>query len=115
MGKVSPSCHFKSRLAGYVLMIIKYLTRPHRMAGADLIELVEVERETENSVWVKSSSDSRGRRSAKVSGWAVYHDTWEQARSHLMDIAIKKADAGELALNNANNDLNKIFLLVEPK
>ena len=46
--------------------------------GGSKITPVEVEKETEKSVWIK------GNRHAKESGYAHYFDTWEDAKGALM-------------------------------
>ena len=58
----------------------KYLTRDY----GNPITLVEVERETESSVWI----DGRQRR--KYGDDSCYCDTFDEAKSHVIRIAAEK-------------------------
>lgn len=50
------------------------------------IEKVEVIRETENSVWLGKH------RTAKMSVYGCYFDTWDDAKQHLVDKAKRAVD-----------------------
>lgn len=65
--------------------MIKY--RTGSVIGSKLIEAVEVERETESSVWVKSTWNGKEQvnRELKRTGYHNYFDTWEEARLFLME------------------------------
>lgn len=57
--------------------------------GFKLIQVIECERETEKSVWIK------GQRFVKVSSFRVYHDTFDDAKDFLLQAIsedIKKAN-----------------------
>jgi len=57
----------------------KYKARIHpRWDSEAKIREVEIEKETEKSVWIN------GNRSAKRSEWANYYDTWEDAHKALL-------------------------------
>ena len=69
----------------------KYVTSGgYRWSLDAKIKEVEIERETESSVWID------GRVNRKITEYCVYHDTWEKAHSHLLFHAKRK-------LNNAND------------
>ena len=53
--------------------------------GIKIIE-IEIERETEKSIWVD------GRLMAKYSNYGVYHDTWKDAWDYLIIHATRKLD-----------------------
>jgi len=58
----------------------KYKVRINKQWSCEAeIEEVEVERETDKSVWID------GRRNMKESDWANYYDTWEEAHSNLLN------------------------------
>ena len=65
--------------------MIKYRTNYKDFRGPT-IERVEVERESESSVWIK------GRRSNKRSDYANYFDTWEEAFNYLQETNIKRTE-----------------------
>jgi len=58
------------------MMRLKYKTENTRYSVHAKIEAVEIERETESSVWIKRL------RSAKASEWHNYHDSWAEAKAH---------------------------------
>ena len=71
-------------------MTTKFLVR--KVTWGRLIELVEVEKETEASVWIE------GRRSAKRSSYENYFDTFDEAKAFLTEYA-------EQILTNARKSL----------
>lgn len=59
--------------------MIKYKARINkRFCCKDEIEEVEIDKETDKSVWIN------GVRNAKRTEWANYYDTWEDAHNDLM-------------------------------
>jgi len=70
--------------------------------GKNLIEQVEVEKETEASVWIK------GRRNAKRTEYYNYFDTWDEAKLYLLTVAEAKVAAIRLNLERANGELGNI-------
>lgn len=79
-------------------MIIKYMTG----GWGKTIEAKEVERETEHSVWVN------GNRNAKWTSWHKYHNTWEEAKDYLLDMAKRRVKSYEDQLASAKESLSKI-------
>lgn len=65
---------------------IKYECWPKFTTKAENIKAVEVERETETSVWVG------GRRRAKVTDYGTFFDTWEQARAAAVEYHERSAE-----------------------
>lgn len=59
------------------------------------IETVEVERETDKSVWIN------GQRNAKRTDWFNYWNTFIEAKNHLMIVAEKKINAARFNLECA--------------
>lgn len=84
-------------------MIVKYKTR------WDKIEPVEVERETEGSVWVD------GRRTAKTSTWASYFDSWAEAHARLVLEQEEAVASLRRQLESANGKLGQIRGMKPPK
>lgn len=68
----------------------KYVTRSW---ATNRIEVVEIIRETDSSVWIKNGSCEVIQR--KDSGGHKFHDTWLDARAHLMQRALDKLNAAE--------------------
>ena len=67
--------------------IIKWETRP----WTDVIRRVECERESGSSLWVIDEwlfGERKARILRKNSGRWTFHDTWEDAQSHLMERAL---------------------------
>lgn len=75
------------------MSIIKWRTR----SGRTEIVPIEVERESEQCVWIK------GRRNSKITGWECFHDTWDAARQRLLDGAEAKLQAARQALQRAQD------------
>lgn len=84
--------------------MIKYKTGEWNI----LIKEVEVERETDVSVWVN------GRRCGKRTSWDNYFDTWAKAYSFLFDRATHTLEAAERRLESAKEQVAKIEALVDP-
>jgi hypothetical protein len=70
--------------------------------GKNLIESVEVEKETEASIWIE------GKRNAKKTEYHNYFDTWADAKRHLLTVAEKKVAGIRLNLERANGELGNI-------
>ena len=86
-------------------MAIKYMTG---VFCKGLIELVEVENETQSSVWIN------GRRQKKQTAHRKYFDTWGEAKDFLMkeaEIGVRNARA---RLEIANSKLGNVKGLNEP-
>ena len=75
--------------------------------GQDLIEAVEVEKETDKSVWID------GNRSAKRSGYNNYFDSWGEAHLFLLDKAGRKLDSAKFSLQRAQGEYENIKGLKE--
>lgn len=81
----------------------KYRARIHRRWDSDArIEEVDVERETEASIWIN------GQRSAKRSEWSNYYDTWEDAKSALLAAQQRRVEQLRSQLQVANSRLGNI-------
>ena len=71
---------------------VNYYWRPE-------VEKVEVEKETESSVWIK------GRREAKEAQYHAFFDTFQEAKDFLIDVFEKKARSVRRQLEQANGYL----------
>ena len=82
----------------------------------DRIQCVEVERETAQSVWLRGRAE---REVPKVSPHPFapyrYCDTWEEARTYLLDRAKQYLNILERQLNNAQLKYNKIVAMQNPE
>jgi len=81
--------------------MIKYMTGRFPKA----IESVEIERETESSVWIKGS------RRNKILGRHRYYDTWAEAKKYLIDKTSFKVRNCQLSLDSAKHELSKLLQL----
>jgi len=82
-----------------------------------LIQAVEIVRETEQSVFILGS-DFRGereRREAKETSYHAYHDSWDEAKQHLMDKAEQEVFAARAALQRAQDKLGNVKGLKKPE
>ena len=82
----------------------KYMTAS---CTKEKIKLVEVDRETESSVWVN------GRRSPKLSGYTNYFDTWLEAKSFLLSEAAADVVNAKSKLDHYKSKLQEIEALRE--
>lgn len=73
------------------------------------IQVVEIERETDNSIWINGSRQSKG------SSHCRFHDSWEEARDHLMKLAEGKVSSLRNELERARSELGNVKGLKEPK
>lgn len=80
----------------------KYVTKGMR------IEVTEIERETESSVWIN------GRRSAKHGAYENFFNTWDDAHSHLMKRAQSNVDQQRRILERLNGVLGNIKGMKRP-
>ena len=79
-------------------MSIKYRTGGSR----NDIEKQEIQKETEYSVWINGS------RSTKWTRYHKYHDTWEDAKCHLLINAKMAVSTAESRLETARENLVKV-------
>lgn len=84
--------------------MIKYETGGY---GKKLIERVEVERETNSSVWINGS------RSAKESGYKSYFDSWDDAKDHLLKRAYLKHEQQQMRFQLAAKELKLVKRLTK--
>ena len=71
------------------------------------IETVDVERESESSVWLN------GRRCAKRSSYENFCDTWQEAHQLFVDLAEKEKHAAERRLLYATENLKSVLAMKE--
>jgi hypothetical protein len=83
--------------------MIKYRTR-----WSDKIEIVTVDRETENSIW------SAGQRSAKRSSYANYWDSWTEAHHFLLEKAEQEVNYARMKLERVKGTFGNIKGMKEP-
>lgn len=88
--------------------MIKYLTY-YGTSHSNKITAVEIERETETSVWID------GQRRQKRSSYENYWDTWDEAYAHILGKAERKAVSARIHLNTANNELDSIKSITKPE
>lgn len=88
--------------------MVKYRTGSTQYGVAAKIEEIEIEKETDSSVWV------RGRRLGKNTSWDTYHDTWEAAHAHLMAEAEKHVQSARLALERAKGAQGNVKGMKKP-
>lgn len=95
------------------MAIIKYKTIGF---GINKIERVECVKETAASIWIihKGYTSSTPHRSAKVSSYECYFDSWDEAKEHLMKIAQREIDSARKRLQNANDALGNIKGMKKP-
>jgi hypothetical protein len=87
----------------------KYKIGGWRWSFSSRIQVIEVERETDNSVW------EDGRRLAKVTDGHEIHDTWEEAHARLTEIAEKKLENARRALDLAQGFVGNVKGLKKPQ
>ena len=89
-------------------VMIKYKAIPSWFNIGAKITPVEVERETESSVWVK------GRRSKKRTDFENYYDTWEQARDAFIHHAERAISSEKALLARYEDSLLAIQSMTKP-
>ena len=85
--------------------MIKYYTRCRYIDPT--ITSIEIDKETDKSVWIN------GRREAKRSEYRVYHDTWDDAKTFLLNRAESQVNSARYALNQAKGLLGNVKGLKE--
>lgn len=88
--------------------MIKYRTERTSWQVEAKITPVEVERETDSSLWIK------GRRQAKSLQHETYHDTWDIAHAYLMEIANQHCQTARRNLETANGKLGNVKGMKRP-
>lgn len=88
--------------------MIKFKTDNIRWGIEAKITPVEVDKETDTSVWIG------GRRAYKVSNYEVYHDTWRNAHAYLLSNANVHAKVAQRNLEVANSNLGNVKGMKEP-
>ena len=73
----------------------------------NLIQEVEIVRETEKQVVIRSHNGSE-RREAKRSDYQNYFDDWQSAKDFLLNNAEKKVDGIKMQLERARGELGNI-------
>ena len=89
--------------------MIKYRTEETTFGVTAKITPVDVESETETSVWVK------GRRQNKVSSRGTYHDTWDAAHAHLLSEAGRQLTAATRQLERETDALRNVRGMKRPE
>lgn len=85
--------------------MIKYRTGSW---GREPIETIEIERETDKCVWIAGS------RHNKISGYYMFHDSWVEAKSHLLNRAERNLESARRSLQRCQDELGNIKGLKEP-
>jgi hypothetical protein len=84
--------------------------------GKELIEEVEVERETEQCVWIKRYPTSKeASRHAKRSSYDNFFDTWEEAHAYLREQRLLAVESAKRQLVGAEKLLANIDALKRPE
>jgi len=76
--------------------------------GNELIKEIEVEKHTENTVWLKNSYDEELRRNAKHSNYDDFWDTLEEAKKHLEDKFNRKINYAKEVISDAETKLKEL-------
>lgn len=84
-----------------------YKYKTTKIQPNNLIEKVEIKKETDKSVWTKYG------RTAKNGRWDQYHDTWQQAKDYLKERAGFRLDAAHKELHGAKDHYETVKSLVE--
>jgi len=92
--------------------MIKYRTGGY---GKNLIEAIEVEKETEKCVWLKSVNNSKAHKHYKITEYYRYFDTWEDAHDALLDDAERTTQSLQRQLEQVNVRLSNIKGLKKPE
>lgn len=76
------------------------------------IQLVEIARETNSSVFILRGN-GREVRESKDTDWHSYHDTFELAKENLLDVWRKKRDRAAFTLASFEEGIAQIELIQE--
>lgn len=87
-------------------MIVKWRTSKYDNTR---IDCVECERETDKFVWPLN-----GRRTAKITDWDMYHDTWEEAHEFLLIRANRAIDVAKKNIELASEHVVHLKSLKKP-
>ena len=93
--------------------IIKWETRP----WTDVIRRVECERESGSSLWVIDEwpfGERKARIRRKSSGRWTFHDTWEDAHSHLMEMALERVAELQRKVAQAKERYQRCLHMTKP-
>lgn len=82
--------------------MIKYRTR------FDIIEAIEVVRETKKKIVLPANSCGKEISENKVSNWTNWHETWEEAHAFLVSKAEREVESLRLQLEQAKGILGQI-------
>lgn len=86
----------------------KYKTESSAWRTEAKITAVEIDRESESSVWVK------GNRLQKVTQWHHFHDSWEAAQAYLISEAERKVEHMRRSLEVHKSYLGNIKGMKKP-
>lgn len=100
--------------------MIKYRTGGY---GNNLIEAVEVVKETEKQVVIetKLTNHTTGKtsiqetRENKINNYSAIHDTWDEAKAYLLEKADKKVQSCRRRLEEAKSHYGNIKGLKQPQ
>jgi hypothetical protein len=84
------------------------MVKKYRTNGYEILS-VEIERETENSVWIS------GRRHSKMSDYHCYFETWDDAHAHLRQTREQRVLNARRQLDHCMGDLEKIIAMRKPE
>ena len=88
--------------------MVRYKTERTEWRVEAKITPVEVEKETDVSVWIG------GRRHGKVTDWHIYHDTWRAAHNYLTEVAERHVNRAKLALEQTKGAQGNVKGMKEP-
>lgn len=87
--------------------------------GKNLIERVEIEKETKKTVWVRSTwyggTKTEVRQERKDTGYHQYHDTWDDAKAYLMEQANADKANARRKLDMAISHIDLVSKLTKPE
>ena len=75
--------------------------------GTD-IEIFEVERETDSTVWIKIGEKKKPEQYRKISDSFQFFDTVEEAKKHLIDYQIKDIEYHKKQIDRANEAIRTV-------
>jgi len=86
----------------------KYKTDKGRFGVNAQIIAVEVDRETAHNVWIN------GIKNLKETTWEIYHSSWEEAHSYLIDRGNQNVKNVKKRLESEKERLKKVEEMVKP-